>query len=376
MPASSYKLLIDGNPAPAEVIGAIQEIVVEDHADMADMIRLRVGIAVERNGSTWTSLDDETFPRLANLRLSAIVGSSGEETLIDAYVIETQAAFSNSPGKSYLDVVGMDPTVLMSLEEKVKAWPNMSDSSIATAIFGDHGLQPDVESTQPSRQETAETPIQRGTDIRFLQQLAARNGYECYVDVDPLTGQKVGHFHKPRVDEQPQGVLTVNMGPATNVNAFKARFEMLKPVVAEVAGLAIETQSDQDAESEQGETRSMGSEGSEQQSSDRPRRVLVSQSGLHDAAELQRLAAAVVDRSAFAITAEGELNTLAYGGILRAKKPVLVRGAGQRFSGLYYVERVLHSFTGRGYRQLFKLRRNALGLSGSESFREERAAAR
>lgn len=373
MPASSYKLLLDGSPPPAAVVGAIQEIIVEDHADMADMIRLRVGIAVERNGSKWSALDDDVFPRLANLRLSAIVGSNGEETLIDGYVIETQASFSNAPGQSYLDVVGMDPTVLMNLEEKVKAWPNMSDSSIATAIFAEHGLRPDVEDTQPTRQELAETPIQRGTDIKFLQQLAARNGFECYVDVDPLTGVKVGHFHKPRVEEQPQGVLTVNMGSATNVNAFRARFEMLKPVVAEVAGLAIESQSDQDAEEEEGETRNMGNEES---SSDRPRRVLVSQSGLHDAGELQRLAAAVVDRSAFAITAEGELNTLAYGGILRAKRPVLVRGAGQRFSGLYYVERVLHSFTGRGYRQLFKLRRNALGLTGQESFREERAPAR
>lgn len=373
MPASSYRLLVDGNPAPPEVVGAIQEVLVEDHADMADMVRLRVGIAVGRGGSAWTALDDDLFRRLANLRLSAIVGSNGEETLIDAYVVETRASFSNAPGGSHLDVVGMDPTVLMSLEEKVKPWPNMSDGSIATAIFGDHGLRPDVEDTQPTRQESAETPIQRGTDIRFLQQLAARNGFECYVDVDPLTGAKVGHFHKPRVEERPQGVLTVGMGPATNVNSFKARFEMLKPVVAQAAGLDIATHAGQDAEGAEGETRAMGAQ---RPLSDRPRRVLVSQSGLHDGAELQRLAAAVADRSAFAITAEGELNTLAYGGILRAKRPVLVRGAGQRFSGLYYVERVLHSFTGRGYRQAFRLRRNALGLTGSESFREERAPAR
>ena len=39
----------------------------------------------------------------------------------------------------------MDPTVLMTLEEKVKPWPNMADSDIASAIFGDHGFTPDVE---------------------------------------------------------------------------------------------------------------------------------------------------------------------------------------------------------------------------------------
>jgi len=87
--------------------------------------------------------------------------------------------------------------------------------------------------------------------------------------------------------------------------------------------------------------------------------------------ELQVLAQAVVDRSAWAIVAEGELNTVAYGGVLRAKRPVSVRGAGRQFSGTYYVEKVLHSFTADGYKQRFTLKRNALGLTGSEKFSDD-----
>lgn len=88
---------------------------------------------------------------------------------------------------------------------------------------------------------------------------------------------------------------------------------------------------------------------------------------------MQTYAQAVVDRSAWAITADGELNTVAYGGLLRAKRPVNVRGAGRQFSGTYYVEKVLHTISGEGYTQRFTLRRNALGLVGRERFTEDEA---
>jgi uncharacterized protein len=76
----------------------------------------------------------------------------------------------------------------------------------------------------------------------------------------------------------------------------------------------------------------------------------------------------VADQSALAITADGELNTVAYGRLMRAKRPILVRGAGQQFSGTYYVERVHHILTPDSYKQNFTLRRNAVGLPGRESF--------
>jgi phage protein D len=80
------------------------------------------------------------------------------------------------------------------------------------------------------------------------------------------------------------------------------------------------------------------------------------------------VAQAEVDRSSWAITAEGEVNTVAYGDVLRAKRPVLVRGAGPQFSGTYYVQSVTHTINGDGYKQRFSLKRNALGLTGTEPF--------
>lgn len=369
----SYTLFLDDEPAGPDLLAAIQQIEVEDNADMADMLRLRVAIAPRDGCSDWTMLDDDLFHRLARIKVVVTVGSGQAEPLIEVNVIETNADFSNRPGQSVLNVVAMDPTVLMNLEEKVRPWPDMADSDVATAIFEDpkYGFEPVVEETELKRQEVDYTTIQRGTDIQFLQRLARRNGYECYVEINPSTGRLEGHFHPPRLDQRPQGVLSVNMGQATNVNSFNARYDMMRPTTARATGLDIETRVGQRAQAQSLALRELGREPS--LNGDRPRKVLLSQTGLAETGELQTYAQAVVDRSGWAITADGELNTVAYGGILRAKRPVNARGAGRQFSGAYYVEKVLHTFSGEGYTQRFTLRRNALGLAGQESFVEDTA---
>jgi phage protein D len=374
--AVSYTLLINGVPASSDLQAAIQQIEVEDHADMADMFRLRAAIGVKNGCADWTVVDDELFPRLAAIKVAVTIGNGPTEPLIEAYVIETNVDFSNQPGQSVLNVVAMDPTVRMNLEEKVRPWPNMADSDIASAIFEDrdYGFVPVVEQTQPSRQEVDYTTMQRGTDIRFLQQLAGRNGYECYVEVNPSTRLTEGHFHPPRLEQRPQGVLSVNMGEATNVNSFSARYDMLRPTTAQVTGLDIETQADQPAQAESLAVPELGSEPS--LNGNRQRRVLLSRTGLAETGELQAYAQAVVDQSGWAITADGELNTVAYGRVLRAKRPVLVRGAGRQFNGTYYAKKVLHTFTGDSYTQRFTLSRNATSLTGRESFAEDEALVR
>jgi len=371
VPAVTYTLQINGQAASPEVLAAVQRIEVEDHASLADMMRLRLAVGVREDGSGWTVVDDNLFQRLANLRLTVSVGASLREPLLDACVIETTARFANQPGESMLEVVAMDPSVLMNLEEKVRPWPDMSDSDIASAIYGEYGFDVDVESTEPTRQEVDVTSIQRGTDFQFLRQLAARNGYEVFVETDPRDGTAKGHFHAPRLNQEPQAVLSVNLGEGTNVNSFEARYDMLRPTEAQAAGLGVKDQSDQTSQTQGGEQAGLGSQTT--LPTDRPRRVLLSQTGLSQAGELQTLAQAVLDDSAWAIVAEGDLHTMAFGKILRAKRPVLVRGAGRQFSGTYYVERVLHSLSGDSYTQTFSLRRNALALTSQESFMEDNA---
>lgn len=370
MTAVSYVLEIGGQAAPREVLASIASLEVEDHADLADMLRLRLSVAVDGGASKWRVLDDDLFTRLANVRVALKVGSGQADPLIDAYVVDVRASLSGEPGRSQVDIVAMDATVLLSLEEKVKAWPDQADSAIASAIFSDYGLDADVEDTRVVRQQDDVTTLQRGTDLRFLRSLAERNGYECFVAV-ASGGRTEGHFHKPRLDEEPQAILNVNLGSATNVDEFNARHDMLGATTAQATGLEVETGDDQS-----GDVSSAGQQNLGRSSSvpaDRPRRVLVASTGLTKGDELQAYAQALVDRSSFAISAEGRTSGVLLGKALRAKKPVLVRGAGSSFSGTYYVQRVHHVFAGEGHVQHFSLRRNAVGLTRSERFQESRA---
>jgi len=370
-----YSLKVNDQPASTDVLNAMRRVEMEDHASMAAMLRLRLAVAVKEDGSGWTLLDDDLFTRLSKITLSVTIGSGPAVPLIEAYVVEVDTNFSTEPNGSLLTVTAMDATVLMHLEEKVKAWPNVMDSDVASSIFSDanYSFTPVVESTESTREEDDQTLIQRGTDIQFLQHLAERNGYECFVTSGD--GGIEGHFHPPKHDGQPQGTLTVNMGAATNVNRFQARFDMLRPVTAKGATLDPDDASIQDGTAEEAtKDEDMGDTSSVP--ADQPRRILLSQLAMSKAGEVQRYAQSIVDRSSWSIVAEGDLNTLAYGGVLRAKQPVMVRGVGRAFSGRYYVERVRHTISGDGsYVQKFTLRRNATGLTGQENFRSDDALA-
>lgn len=366
MPGVKYKLSIDKAPASPDLLEAIQEVQVENNSDMADAFRLRIAIGMT-SGGEWTILEDDLFKPLTPVEIGVQVGTGLAQPLISGYVVSQNVNISNEPGQSFLEVVGIDATVLMNLEEKVKAWPNMADSDIATAIFNDYGFVPRVDQTQPLRQEMDTTTMQRATDIQFLRRLAKRNGFECYVENDPLLNKDVGHFHKAQLEGTPQGSLSISFGETTNLTSFNVRYEMLRPTTAQASDVDISTKSTQNGKAQTVSASNLGQEGLLDRISPRPV-VLISKTGLATNCELQALCQAVVDRSAWAVTAEGELNTTVYEGILRARRKINVRGAGRIYSGTYYVGKILHIFSSEGYTQRFELRRNAIGLTGTEAF--------
>ena len=116
--------------------------------------------------------------------------------VINGFVTDHHVTYADEPGGSSLEVTALDATHVMNMIEKVMPWPNMPDAAIASAIFGQHALIPQVDPTSPVLDRARGQTIQRGTDIRFLRRLARRNGFDCYVQPEPLTGLDVGHFHE------------------------------------------------------------------------------------------------------------------------------------------------------------------------------------
>jgi uncharacterized protein len=76
----------------------------------------------------------------------------------------------------------------MHRETKTKSWMNVKDSDIAQQIAGMHGLTADVQATTEVFKHVFQDAL---TDMAFLQQRAARIGYEVFLQENKL------YFRKP-----------------------------------------------------------------------------------------------------------------------------------------------------------------------------------
>jgi hypothetical protein len=61
------------------------------------------------------------------------------------------------------------------------------------------------------------------------------------------------------------------------------------------------------------------------------------------------------------VTANGELNAMRYGELLKPRGLVGLRGVGYSYDGLYYVKSVSHTINRGEYKQSFTLTREGLG---------------
>jgi hypothetical protein len=364
MPGIVYTLLFGFAPAPSEILDAVEEIEVDTALEEASVFRIKLGISATETGD-WTVLEDDPFRPLAPISIKLQLDTGLPETLLNGYVSSLDATYGEGPGASSVEVGGTDATLLMNLQEKVMPWPSLPDAGIATAIFGQYALVPQVQPTPPVLVDPEGTTIQRGTDIRFLRRLARRNGFDCYVQPEPITGLDFGHFEPRTLVGEPQAVLNVNMGVDTNVTGFHVHYDATKPTTAVASGLDIPTKAPQPALAPASLQVPLGAEPALTRVLPPPI-VMPADTGLPRSAELQTYAQAVVDRSSFALVAEGE--TVTGVSILRPGGIVNIRGAGALFSGTYFVTRVRHRISADGWTQNFEAVRNAVQLTGAELF--------
>lgn len=234
-----------------------------------------------------------------------------------------------------------------------KAWSRedeiMTDGEIANEIAGDSFS---VESEDGLNNISLN---QDGTSIQFLRDRAEANGFELYLREGTL------YFKPPQLDEDPQASIMVYKGERTNCLRFTVQHDGHKPdeiilVRAAATGTELEQESfvsdlpllgDEAANSE-----NMGLE---------PFAWQMPRPNGSSLEEAQARAQAKANENSWKIIADGELDGTLYGHVLLTHKPVGVYGVGETYGGLYYVDKVTHVFAQAGYRQSFRLLRNATG---------------
>ncbi|HKR66717.1 MAG TPA: hypothetical protein VJZ00_23520, partial [Thermoanaerobaculia bacterium] len=227
--------------------------------------------------------------------------------------------------------------------------------------------------------ENDTTLVQRGSDIHFVRELARRNGCDFYFESDSNSGEVVAYFKPPQLDGTPQADLAVQFGEQSNLRRFNVTVSGRRALNVNIRQLDVKSAAVNSADAGSVSLSLLGADddaslidgnlSSAVSPKEAAAQMLLLGPPTSDSGELQTLAQSVRDQSGWLIGARGEINSIAYGNVLRAHRVVLVKGAGTPYSGKYYVTRVRHEIRSDGeYVQHFEARRNARGIDGSESF--------
>lgn len=352
---------IEGNEAD-DLYPLLISLEVEHDVELASMFRMEISLLLEQEGS-WGILDDERLKIWKQVSIKSGFEGADEE-LLSGYITHVKPFFDSDPSECVLEVWGMDGSVLMDREDKLKDWPNKKDSDIASEILSSYGFLPEVEDSEVIHDEAVSTIIQRETDMQFLKRLALRNGYECYVE------GTTGYFKKPSVDEPVQPVLSMQFGNETNMNQLSLSVNALSP--ANVSMFQIDRTSKELLESEATATEqtTLGRDNAESMLGGGmdPAQVVISRTATTGNPEMQTLCQELYHQGEWLVSCEGEVEANQYGHALKSRQTVPIRGIGETYSGHYYITHVTHTFTNDGYKQFFKGKRNALQPAGDEDF--------
>src|SRR5919199_367794 len=115
MSCPSVKISAGGKNA-LDFFADVLELEVEEDHRLASVFKIRFAI-LKKDDGTWAYLDDDRVKLWKAMKISVNVGNENVE-LIDGYVTQIKPHIDPDENKCTLEVIGMDATCLMSLEEK------------------------------------------------------------------------------------------------------------------------------------------------------------------------------------------------------------------------------------------------------------------
>jgi len=279
------------------------------------------------------------------------------QVLMDGIISNQQLDAGSDPGSTRLTITGEDVSLMMDMHEKSEEHPAQNEMIIAAKIiasYSQYGLIPDIR--PPFVQDTPlpieRIPVQQATDLEYLNLLARRFGYVFYIRPGPAPLSSIAYWGPPVRQGSPQHALSVNMGPNSNVDSVSFQFNALAAVDVKGKILDRSTNKATALQIPQSQRSPLAV------STPATRRsIQFRQSGLTSLQASAR-ARGIMDSSADgAVTCTGELDSVRYGGLLKAREIVGLRGAGRTYDGLWYVKSVTHKIRQDEYKQSFTLTR-------------------
>jgi hypothetical protein len=349
-------------PAPLPVIEALKSVQVTSARDRSGF-QLRFSLA--KTSLLQLALLPAGYFDPIITRVVIMVTLSGiPQVLMDGFITRQELSASNTPGESTLTVTGEDLSVAMDIVEKVLPFPAMPDAVKVGACLAPYGVLGVTPVIIPPIITTVESPTSRietqtaKTDLAYIKELAARNGYVFFLEPGPLPGQSFAYFGPDISVPVPQRALSVNMDAFTNVESLSFSldglakqiriFTVLDPVTKRIP-IPIPLPNLSAVKPPLGLRPTP------------PAKVAFHNGGARlTPDQAARDILSFLMNNSTAISGQGTLDVLRYGQILRARTLVGVRGAGLAYDGLYYVDSVTHDIKKGQYKQSFSLSRDGL----------------
>lgn len=349
-------------PAPKVVVEALQEVTVETGSGGTPSgFELSFRVPKRSPLQTLFLLTGGASIPLLRVVVAVTVGGT-TEVLIDG-VMDHHEISTDGP-MSTLRIKGKDLTAVMDYFPldglPYPAMPPAARVLLALAKYAALGCIPLV---IPSLLEDIPIPIERiprhqGTDYAYIKALAEDVGYTFYIDPGPVPGVSKAYWGPEIRVGQPQPSLNAGLdGPHDNVTSLNFSFDKERkelPVVFiqepySKAPLLIPIPDISPLSPPLGLVPPL------------PPKIKF----LTNTAKMNPLSAAMTGiayaaKHSDSVFATGSLDVTRYGHLLKSRRLVGVRGAGEAFDGLYYVTRVTHQLKRGSFTQSFGLARNAL----------------
>jgi hypothetical protein len=363
--AISLDLLTGKSRAPAECIITVADTPLDDLYPV--LVSIEVGTSRSEAAAatlifetrrfedgSWNVQDLDLLKPWAPVKIEAAFGERVEEVM-RGFILRVDADYPANPGETKLTVTCQDESLPLDRAHVREQWGAdgpLSDGVILDTIAGRHNLAPHPDSADGQQGLSLN---QDDTDIKFLRERAAANGYELIFREGTI------YFGPMRLTLAPQDNIMVYAGQDTNCINFNLTDDGHLPdkVAYDIAAREGDQTESEEIEPDLELLGTTPATSADSGLGDFVWRL--SRAGESTPEEAAARALAKANENAMKITATGELDGTLYGHVLRVGEPVGVDGIGQRYGGVYYVDKVDHRFDVDGYRQTFTLLRNAYG---------------
>lgn len=308
----------------------------------------------------WSVQDSGLLHPWDEVQINASFGGA-QSGIIHGYIREIKQDYPDDMGAARVTVEVQDDLLKLDREQihtvLSREGEEKTDNAIAKKFAEDAKMEKCVTDVTLDGQDVCLRPGAlhiNTTPVKFLRERAEANGFELY------TRDAILYFRLPQLDAEPQPKITVYAGPQTNCINFALQHDGHRP---DKVRLAREAEKDKDRLPQEFEPKQnkLGVKGlSSEGKGLRPFVWTIDRPLGATEAEVEKRAQAKANENQFKIKAQGVLDGTIYGHVLLPHLPVEVDGIGPTYGGTFYVDAVTHQFTSEGYRQEFKLIKNAI----------------